>query len=118
MPLKLFLLLSVACILVGCSSFSKLTIAFKEGDDFYKGIKIELKKQKIGYVSSVKIYKEGILLKIKLDDKIKIPVGSQFIMYEALVGNPSIEVLLSDNKIFLSSKDTVQGIFKTIRVGQ
>jgi hypothetical protein len=111
MPLKystIFLLVSFS---LGCSSYNRLNVAFKEGF-LYEGVEVKLKDQKIGSVFNLISNKESILAQIKFNQDIKIPIGSQFILYEPLIGDPTIKIVLAENKTFFSSKDTITGIFK------
>lgn len=118
MHLRLVFIIIMICSLTGCTGYKKLTVSFKDGSGFYEGMEIKLNNQKIGNVFKIKLHNKKILTRIKLDNKIKIPSGSQFIIYEPLIGDAFIKVELSENKTFLTSRDTVNGIVKPVRVGQ
>ncbi len=106
MSLNQFLIRILITVSSGCSNYSKLTLSFK-GADVYNWIDVESNHKKIGHIAKLKFNNEAILAIIRIDNKLKIPVGSQFILHQVLVSDPYIEVVFSNNKTFLTAKDTI-----------
>lgn len=71
---------------------------------------------KIGIVESIKIHKhkrDKIVVKFSLEEKIKIPVNSEAIIYPAtLIAGKAVKLKFSDSKKFYSDGDTITGILE------
>ena len=86
---------------------------FDKVDNLEKGASVKLHGITIGEVTNMDLSGDGVLVDIKLDKEQKIPVGSKFSIINALIGNSSIVVEPSGQKIFLKSSDTIKGNYET-----
>jgi ABC-type transporter Mla subunit MlaD len=75
----------------------------KEGADvYYKGIMV-------GKVTHLDLFNRKIIANIRLQDSIRIPVGSRFIINPSVFGAAHITIEPTSTSAFLSSEDTVKG---------
>ena len=57
------------------------------------------------------IFGNKVAVDIELRNKIKIPVGSKFILNPSLLGPSNISIDQSEETVFLTAKDTISGEF-------
>jgi hypothetical protein len=64
---------------------------------------------------NVNLYKTQVVVDITLTDSIRIPTESKFIINPSIFGSAHITIEPSGQTAFLSSTDTVTGVYSSIR---
>lgn len=115
MKKKLSVLIVVILFFTAClgNKKNKLNVLFNKVDSLEKGAPVKLHGITIGKVTDLELFKDSVLVEIKLDKGRKIPVGSKFKIINSLIGGPSIIVEPSDQKVFLTLTDTAKGNYET-----
>ena len=111
--LRYFISFILTLTLFACShdNKNKVTVLFDRVDNIEKGSKVYLKGFPVGEVIHLELFGDSVLVDIKLADSVNIPVDSKFIINPALIGNSTISIEPSDNKTFLTNKDTINGSY-------
>lgn len=99
--------------LTACSHPAKneLTILFDRVDNLKIGGKVSLKGFPVGEVTHLALLGDSVLVNVKLNDTINIPVGSKFIITPSLLENSQINIELSNKTTYLTNQDTVAGSY-------
>lgn len=90
-----------------------LNIIFDRVDNVVVGTELRMHGYTIGEVTSLKLLDRGVLVGVRVNQKIKIPIGSEFTITSSLIGASTINVEPSATDIFLTQKDTANGIYQT-----
>jgi len=88
---------------------NKLTILFDRVDGLETDAKVYQKGIIIGKVTDLHLVDKGVLADIQFKDNVRIPVDSKFTISTSLLGTTSISVEPSNNKSYLTLKDTIAG---------
>ena len=80
--------------ILGCSSPNKLTVEFLTAPDLAKGYQVYSSRLPIGYVYDIRPSKnlDTLFTILKINHKIRAPMGSQFYIDERLVGHPGLRL--------------------------
>ena len=107
----------VAISLFACTHSNKLTVAFTEVRSLKKGSKVYAGEKIVGQVKSWNPSHnlDIIFIELQIANKIQIPKGSIFYIDENLIGDSQIMVEYSNNKSYLSNKDTCMGQFRALK---
>ncbi len=109
-PILLVFFLSAS--IISCShDKNRLTVLFERVDNIGTGSLVYLKGVPVGEVLQADIFENKVAVDIKLRNKIKIPVGSKFLLHPSLLGPSNISIDPSGETIFLTAKDTINGEF-------
>ena len=111
---KLFAILFFILItsLSGClRNKNKLSILFDRVDNLEIGNDVRMKGLQIGKVSSMELFKDGVLVGITLQNDVKVPSGSKFFIESSFLGSSYIMIESSSQSSFLALKDTAAGSF-------
>lgn len=104
--------------LLSCSSSNNqedvyyLNIQFNQVDGLTTGAELHLRGKKIGEVTDMVITDGGlkIIVKLKIDNNVKIPKGSVFTIYSAdVTGKRAVNVELADSDNYYTEKDIIEG---------
>ena len=110
MRLVIIFILSLA--LFSCRhDANKLTILFDNVEGLENGGEVYYRGIKVGEVTHLDLFRDKVAADIKLQDSIRIPVDSKFIINPSVIGPAHITIEPSVQTAFLSSKDTVTGEF-------
>lgn len=114
---RLLIIIALTFCFTGCSHSNKLTVAFTRITSLDRGSEVRTAGLPIGYVTDFRPNKnvDTIFAIIKINHKIRVPKGSQFYLDENPLGTAIIDIVFSDNKTYLNSKDVSRGIFRTIK---
>jgi hypothetical protein len=120
MRIHSIIIILLGLILNSCSHSDKLTISYTGGGSLPIGTKIQAGTKEIGSIRSYSSNKEAdtLFVTIELKPGVKIPVDSQFFIYENLLGPSRMVVNYSKEKTFLTSKDIVFAIFKPMQLNK
>jgi phospholipid/cholesterol/gamma-HCH transport system substrate-binding protein len=94
------------------SKQNKYTISFDRVDGLQEGSDVSNKGFAIGKVKHIELFGNRVLVDIKLNDKIKVPQQSIFLLKENLLGASFVDIEYSDKINYLSSKDTAIGEYQ------
>lgn len=89
-----------------------LNVVFDRVDNIVVGSEVKMNGYTVGKVNGLKLLNNGVLVGIKLTEKIHISSGSEFFISSPLVGASSVNIKPSSTKSYLSNKDTVPGKFE------
>lgn len=95
---------------------NRLNVLFNNVDNLVKGSPVKLHGITIGEVINLDLLRDSELVEIKLNRGQKISIGSKFSILNQLIGNASIIVEPSEQKIFLKPIDTVKGSYETMGI--
>lgn len=111
-------LIFCATMLPGCSQNKKpkVTILFDRVDNLEKGSKAYLKGVAVGEVSHLELFGDSVLVDIQLEENATIPAVSKFIIRPSMIGNSTIVIESSNNKLSLTNTDTVHGTFQQRKI--
>jgi ABC-type transporter Mla subunit MlaD len=90
---------------------NKLTILFDRVDNLEIGGKVYTRGFPVGEVTHLALLGDSVLVSLKLNDTINIPVESKFIITPSLLGNSQINIEMSDKTTYLTNKDTASGFY-------
>jgi ABC-type transporter Mla subunit MlaD len=112
-----FILPAIVLLLLSIASYSqpgKLTVAFTKINTISKGVEVRVNGLPIGKVSDIRATKnlDTLFLILNITYKVRIPKGSQFYLDEGLIGSPIINIELSKEDTYLTSKDISIGTFR------
>ena len=96
-------------LLIACKKSNKIAVVFNRVDNLQTGAIVFGHNVKIGEVHNMEIYKNKVLVSIRLYDTVKIPMGSTFTLMPNVFGNASIQVSYAVHTVFLTEKDTTYG---------
>ncbi len=109
----IFLLL----LITSCNRIdNKIYLSTDKVDNISLKSKVLHKGVEIGRVNNIKIHNQEVL--IELDSNVKIPLGSKFLTSLSSIGIDSnnISVFFSDNKNFITDKDTIKTSLKMLSI--
>jgi phospholipid/cholesterol/gamma-HCH transport system substrate-binding protein len=89
-----------------------LKIEFENVDGLTTGAEVHLRGKKVGEVNDMEITNGGskIIVKVKIENNLKIPIGSTFTIYSSdLTGNRAVNVELANSEEYLDEKDLIIG---------
>lgn len=110
---KLLLPVLMAIALAGCHpDANTCSVLFNRVDGLEKGSAVLNRGISVGKVTYLDFYKDQVLVKFELREGMHIPRGSIFAIRNALLSPTYINVDYSDSTIFLTSKDTVPGLYE------
>lgn len=110
---KLLFPVLMVIALAGChSDANTCTVLFHRVDGLEKGSAVLNRGISVGKVTYLDFYKDQVLVKFELREGMHIPRGSIFAIRNALLSPPYINVDFSDSTTFLTSKDTVPGLYE------
>jgi ABC-type transporter Mla subunit MlaD len=89
----------------------KLAILFDRVDGLATGASVENKGLKIGEVKQMNFVDKYILVEIELNNKVQVPVDSKFTVKNSILGSSKIDIEFSGKTTYLSSPDTVKGVY-------
>ncbi len=109
-----FILLVTTLLFIACSqkNKNKLSVLFDNVSNLEKGADVKLHGITIGEVTNMELLGDSVLVDIKLNKEQKIPVGSKFSILNPLIGNASVIIEPSEQKVFLKTEDTVKGSYE------
>ena len=101
----------LAVILFSCKNDnqSRLTLLFDNGEGLQTGSEVYLRGIKVGEVTHIDFLQNKIVTDIRLEDSVRIPVNSRFIINRSVFNHHHITIEPSNYTSFLTSKDTIIG---------
>ena len=110
--MRLIIILISTLALFSCRrDANKLTILFDNVEGLENGGQVYYRGIKVGEVTHLELFRDKVVADIKLQDSIRIPVDSKFIINPSVLGPAHITIEPSVQAAFLSSKDTLTGEF-------
>jgi ABC-type transporter Mla subunit MlaD len=110
---KLLFGLLLIMSIVGCfSKQNSYKISFERVDGLQEGSIVFNKGFKIGKVTNIDLFANNFLVEVKLNENVKIPEQSMFLIKESVFSASCVEVEYSDSRNLLSTKDTVLGKYQ------
>lgn len=100
-------------LLSSCSEekSNHIVIKFENGDDLFEGALVRLNGLDVGKIESVKLNQHyEVCAQVKIDENIKIPTNSIFILDNESIFSSGIKVKPGNAKKFLKDNDTIMGI--------
>ena len=86
-----------------------ITIQYKNIGNLKKDDKVTLNGVLVGSVQGFHIVQDVILTDLFIQDGVKIPVDSRFVVHQSLLGRANISIEQSDKLSYISRGDTVLG---------
>ena len=112
---RLFILILAALIFSCGHQKNRLTILFDRVDNTEVGSPVKVKGVTIGEVTRLKLVDEGVLVSIRFNKKRNIPKDSKFSIETPLIGLGTVIIEPGTQKEFLTSRDTVVGIYNAAK---
>jgi ABC-type transporter Mla subunit MlaD len=109
--MRLITITILTLALFSCRNANRLTILFDNVEGLENGADVYYKGVKVGKVTRLDLFHNEVVTDIKLQDGIRIPVGSKFIINPSVIGSARITIEPSMQTTFLSPKDTMTGEF-------
>lgn len=100
-----------------CIQSTKLTVAFTQVS-VKEGVKVYANDKPIGEVISFNSSNDldTVFVRLRINNKIRVPRGSVFYIAEELLGESRINVDFSNNSSYLTSKDISVGEFRSLKM--
>lgn len=111
--IKLLFPVLMVIVLAGChSDVNTCVVLFNRVDGLEQGSAVLNRGISVGKVTYLDFYKDQVLVKFELREGMHIPLGSIFSIKNGLLSPSYIDVDYSDSTAFLTSKDTVSGLYE------
>ena len=103
----------VLIILQSCNSKKsyELNVTFPNVEGLTTKSNVQSNGLEIGYVKKMKLINDGVLVTVAIEDSVKIPENSTFLLKEpGLMGDKCIDVVLNKtSKVNYKENDTIKG---------
>lgn len=110
--MRRLLIIFLVSLLACKNKNAHIVLLFDRVDGLQVGAPIKCRGLEIGFVEYMDLHANQVLVKLKLEKKYQIPVGSKFTIYPSLIGGNYIKLELADNQgDFINFNDTIHGVF-------
>lgn len=92
----------------------EVVVVMEDGAGLGRGSPIHLNGVQVGTVRGVKLSPpEGVLIRIKVDNRVRLPADTRALARTDVFGTNSVELIPGDALVSLDGGDTIQGIVQT-----
>ena len=107
---KLFIIAIIFCVSACQRSESIISVGYQDGGNLQKGDKVLLDGIAVGEVLEFHFAPKMVFVDLSMEEDVKIPLKSQFVINKSLLGSASIVIKPSRDTKFITNADTVVGI--------
>ncbi|MBF9140348.1 MlaD family protein [Hymenobacter properus] len=107
---KIFFISTIVCLSACHRNRSIISVGYKDGGNLQRGDKVLLNGFTVGEVLDYHFVPKTVFVDLLMEDGVKIPFNSRFIINKSLLGSSSIIIKPSSSDKFITNMDTVMGV--------
>ena len=107
---KILIVFAIICLSACSRNKLIVSVGYQDGGNLQKGDKVLLDGIAVGEVVGFHFVPKMVFVDLSMDEGIKIPLSSKFVISKSLLGSASIIIKPSLKTKFITNADTVLGI--------
>ncbi|MDO7851885.1 MlaD family protein [Hymenobacter convexus] len=107
---KIFVFAAVTFLSACQNNKSIISVSYEDGGNLQEGDKVLLEGIAVGEVSKFHFVPKKVFIDLSMEQGVKIPLNSQFVVNKSLLGSTCIIIKPSHETAFISNMDTVMGV--------